>query len=71
MDFQEFVEMMIKVGLDSLSCTLFMQRENDKETEYELKQAFRVLDKVSFCLSQPIEYILLNRTAADILHPQS
>ena len=27
-------------------CCIISQRENDKETDYELKQAFRVLDKV-------------------------
>ena len=38
-DFQEFVELMIK-------------RESEKETEEDLKQAFRVLDKVLFLVLQ-------------------
>ena len=38
-DFQEFVELMIK-------------RESEKETEEDLKQAFRVFDKVLFLVLQ-------------------
>ena len=38
-DFQEFVELMIK-------------RESEKETEEDLKQAFRVFDKVLFLILQ-------------------
>ena len=67
MDFQEFVEMMIKVGIEvnfdsfyirfkKWRCFTFqevkmfcihLQRESEKETVQELKQAFRVFDKVS------------------------
>ena len=53
-DFQEFVEMMIKVKLrhavcapkSSLPYQTQYQRESEKETVAELKQAFTVLDKV-------------------------
>ena len=53
MDFQEFVEMMIKVGrmkwnFDSINTHL--QRESEKETALELKQAFRVFDKVDIII---------------------
>ena len=47
MDFQEFVEMMIKVDFFFIfSIWNFFQRESEKETVLELKQAFRVFDKV-------------------------
>ena len=49
MDFQEFVEMMIKVGAEVKilnKLTFILQRESEKETALELKQAFRVFDKV-------------------------
>ena len=68
MDFQEFVEMMIKVWMNDsyhnyqydhgrsvpisgvratkVSRCVFLQRESEKETVQELKQAFRVFDKV-------------------------
>ena len=65
-DFGEFVEMMIKVRLcvelqdrknygckqheQLKSANILFQREAEKETPEDLKQAFRVFDKVSLTL---------------------